>query len=228
MAASISQRTGWCSCCRPASATFGRNGRSGGRAASPCRCRRPRPRPSGTTSSPTRAQRSSSETEPRRRCTSMASARGARFVDAGALGESGRAPQPLPEIDRDRGAMILYTSGTTSRPKGVVTTHRQSRGADSHAGRRLGVDGRRSHPARPPAQPRPRHRQHPRMRDVGRGGVRVPLAVRADRGLGPAGPRRSDAVHGRADHLRPAAGGVGGGRRGPARAMVARPRAACA
>ncbi len=29
----------------------------------------------------------------------------------------------LPEIAADRGAMILYTSGTTSRPKGVVTTH---------------------------------------------------------------------------------------------------------
>ena len=32
--------------------------------------------------------------------------------------------QPLPEVDSGRRAMILYTSGTTSRPKGVVTTHR--------------------------------------------------------------------------------------------------------
>jgi malonyl-CoA/methylmalonyl-CoA synthetase len=30
---------------------------------------------------------------------------------------------PLPKIDPSRRAMILYTSGTTSRPKGVVTTH---------------------------------------------------------------------------------------------------------
>ena len=29
----------------------------------------------------------------------------------------------LPEIDTGRRAMILYTSGTTSKPKGVVTTH---------------------------------------------------------------------------------------------------------
>ncbi len=29
----------------------------------------------------------------------------------------------LPEISSERRAMILYTSGTTSRPKGVVTTH---------------------------------------------------------------------------------------------------------
>ncbi|MFZ4561644.1 MAG: acyl-CoA synthetase [Saprospiraceae bacterium] len=30
---------------------------------------------------------------------------------------------PLPEVDSTRNAMILYTSGTTSKPKGVVTTH---------------------------------------------------------------------------------------------------------
>ena len=31
--------------------------------------------------------------------------------------------KPLPDIDVNRRAMILYTSGTTSKPKGVVTTH---------------------------------------------------------------------------------------------------------
>ena len=33
-------------------------------------------------------------------------------------------PRELPAISIDRKAMILYTSGTTSRPKGVVTSHR--------------------------------------------------------------------------------------------------------
>jgi malonyl-CoA/methylmalonyl-CoA synthetase len=32
--------------------------------------------------------------------------------------------KPLPDVTVDRRAMILYTSGTTSRPKGVVTTHK--------------------------------------------------------------------------------------------------------
>jgi malonyl-CoA/methylmalonyl-CoA synthetase len=33
------------------------------------------------------------------------------------------SPACLPEVDSSRRAMMLYTSGTTNRPKGVVTTH---------------------------------------------------------------------------------------------------------
>lgn len=36
---------------------------------------------------------------------------------------SSEAASGLPAVSADRGAMILYTSGTTSKPKGVVTTH---------------------------------------------------------------------------------------------------------
>ncbi len=47
---------------------------------------------------------------------------GLRFVVVEDMKQS--APTELPEVDPDRRAMILYTSGTTSKPKGVVTTHR--------------------------------------------------------------------------------------------------------
>ena len=33
------------------------------------------------------------------------------------------APQRLPEVKPTRGALIIYTSGTTSKPKGVLSTH---------------------------------------------------------------------------------------------------------
>ncbi len=45
---------------------------------------------------------------------------GIRLVDIDAANDSAG---PLPELTPDRRAMILYTSGTTSKPKGVVTTH---------------------------------------------------------------------------------------------------------
>ena len=43
-----------------------------------------------------------------------------KLVDVSCISASAKS---LPEIDVNRRAMILYTSGTTSKPKGVVTTH---------------------------------------------------------------------------------------------------------
>ena len=55
----------------------------------------------------------------------IAQAAGARFV----LTTEALAAEPheLPGVDESRRAMVLYTSGTTSRPKGVVTTHANTR-----------------------------------------------------------------------------------------------------
>jgi malonyl-CoA/methylmalonyl-CoA synthetase len=46
---------------------------------------------------------------------------GIQFIQLNEMGSS--EVKELPDISSDRGAMILYTSGTTSLPKGVLTTH---------------------------------------------------------------------------------------------------------
>ncbi len=51
----------------------------------------------------------------------MAAARGIRALRYDQILAARSAA--LPNIPNERRAMILYTSGTTSRPKGVVTTH---------------------------------------------------------------------------------------------------------
>jgi malonyl-CoA/methylmalonyl-CoA synthetase len=46
---------------------------------------------------------------------------GVRWIEIESV--TSASARPLPEISPERRAMILYTSGTTSKPKGVVTTH---------------------------------------------------------------------------------------------------------
>ena len=192
------------------------NGRSGGPAASPCRCRRRRPRPSGTTSSPTRARRWSSGTAPTQALRSMADcarravrrcrrARRVRSRAAAPAGRRPRSPRDDPLHERD-----------DQPPEGGRDDPPQPRGADTPRWSTPG-DGR------PPTA------SCTSCRSTTSTASSTSWVARCGPGavcefLSPFEPtavwdrmaaRRRHAVHGRADHLRPAAGRVGGGRRGP-------------
>jgi len=55
------------------------------------------------------------------RVGTLAEARGLRVLRV--AGCMAHEPSPLPGVSLDRRALILYTSGTTGKPKGAVTTH---------------------------------------------------------------------------------------------------------
>jgi len=61
------------------------------------------------------------DAEAESRLAPLAAARSIRAVPCGRLFDC--PPAELPGVSSERRAMILYTSGTTNRPKGVVTTH---------------------------------------------------------------------------------------------------------
>jgi malonyl-CoA/methylmalonyl-CoA synthetase len=54
---------------------------------------------------------------------SLTAATHARILDTKETLEHSPPPSPLPGVEEGRRAMMVYTSGTTGRPKGVVTTH---------------------------------------------------------------------------------------------------------
>ena len=145
------------------STTCGSSGRSGGPAGSPSRSASPTPHPSWNTCSTPRPRSSPS---PRRDMPICSTPWPRREGSIPPRRRDGQEPAPLPRIEPDRRAMILFTSGTTGRPKGVVTTHANIEAQIDLLVEAWEWDDGRPHPPHPPAAPHPRHRQRHRLRPV--------------------------------------------------------------
>ena len=78
----------------------------------------------------------------------------------------------LPEIPEDRRAMMLFTSGTTNKPKGVVSTHKTIRHR-LQPDRSLGMEQRGCHSAISATASYSRYCEYPQLRLMGRGTVHL-------------------------------------------------------
>jgi long-subunit acyl-CoA synthetase (AMP-forming) len=134
----------------------------------------------------------------------------------------------LPALGPERRAMIVFTSGTTSKPKGVVSTHGVIEAQIRTLVESLGVAGRRLHPAVPADAPRARHHQRDELRVVERGLCRALRRLSPRRGARARGGGGLQRVHGCAHRLREADPGAGADGCGAARSSCAPLSAACA
>ena len=135
--------------------------------------------------------------------------------------------EALPHLASNRRAMIVYTSGTTGRPKGVVTTH-QTIGAQISSL----VSAWGWSPADRLLLVLPLHHVHGIINGLGsalavRATCEILAGVRRGNRLGAPGLGRDHRLHGRADHLQPARRGLGRSPAGRAAALVRMASAAC-
>ena len=139
---------------------------SGALAASPCRLPCRTRHRSSSMSSATPARSSSSVTLRRSRTSGAASREHCRqpIPCRWATHSCAEPRDRLPHIGAQRRAMIVYTSGTTGRPKGVVTTHAIIGAEVGAHDRSLGVASHRSHAADASAAPCARHHERTAVR----------------------------------------------------------------